>query len=115
MMFRFRRPSLGGRLSLAYLAVSTTVLLFSRWPDRAVMVFGFPLALAPGLVLQSLGNDPDPLPAAVSLSGFAILWVANAYVWGHILAGVYRAGCRWLFRPRTPAGHATDVPAQTGQ
>lgn len=91
MSFRWSRLTLGGRLSLIYLSVATSFLLLSRGPasEWAFMYLGLPLAYLIW-VASEVFYAGGRLPAVVGVSLFAILWVANAYLWGHVAAALVR-------------------------
>jgi hypothetical protein len=94
MAIRLSGMTLGGKLSLGYMCVATILLLFgglsSRWFE---MIIGFPLLYAPSICEQAFGEIGRPQPA-VRVSLFVLLWVANAYLWGHTIAAIARWLCR---------------------
>src|SRR5829696_1028540 len=90
MAIRISGMTLGGKLSLGYLCTATFLFVFGgRWSELFLMVLGFPLLYAPWVYEQAFGEIGRPRPVAGVTVG-VLLWVANAYLWGHIFAAVAR-------------------------
>lgn len=106
MAIRFSGMTLGGKLSLGYLCVAT--FLFVTGGELFLMVLGFPLVYAPWLYDQAFGEIGRPSPV-VGVSVLVLLWVGNAYLWGHTIAAL---GC-WLSHRFGPPG-SDPQPAEPG-
>src|SRR5262249_41676675 len=95
MGFRYSGMTLGGKLSLAYLAFSSILLVIggisSEW---VLIVFGFPLLYAPWVYGQVFGEIGQLQPMR-GLLLLATLWVGNAYVWGYTVALIVRWVRSW--------------------
>jgi hypothetical protein len=110
-MFRVRGVSLGGKLSLTCLFVASLFMLAEGGPTEWVLtVFGFPLLYAPWVAEQVFGKFKLPPPAGLSL--FVLLWVGNAYLWGHTLAAVIRWWDRFV-QAEERAATPPDPPANS--
>jgi hypothetical protein len=106
MAIRLSGMTLGGKLSLGYLCVATFLFLAGgRSSEWFLMVLGFPLLYAPWLYEQAFGELGRPRPV-VGASLFVLLWVGNAYLWGHSVAAVVR----WLSRRFGPPGGSQSRP-----
>ncbi len=115
MVIRRSGMTLGGKLSLGYLCVATFLFITGgRSSEWFLMVFGFPLLYAPWVYEQAFGEIGRPRPA-VGVSVGVLLWVANAYLWGHGVAAVVG----WLGRRSGPpdgrARHAEPLYGLTSQ
>jgi hypothetical protein len=107
MAIRLSGMTPGGKLSLGYLCVATfLVVIGGRSSEWFLMVFGFPLLYAPWVYEQAYGGIGRPRPV-VGVTVGVLLWVANAYLWGHALAAVVR----WLGRRSGPPGDEPE-PAE---
>jgi len=107
MPIRRSAMTLGGKLSIGCLAVATFLFVFGgRSSEWFLTVFGFPLVYIPWVCEQAFGAIDRPRPE-VGVTVGVLLWVANAYLWGHGVAAV--AG--WTGRrfgqgtPNPTAGH----------
>ncbi len=93
MPIRLRAMSLDGKLSLGYLLVVAflfvTTIPHGQSPVWMLWLLGFPLLYAPWVFQQAAG-DLGPMSPAVGVSIYVLLWVANAYLWGHTAAAVAR-------------------------
>lgn len=90
MAFRRTAMSLGGKLSLGYLlAANFFVCAGGRSWDQFVLVFGFPLLYALWGYEKVFGTI-GPWRPAVFVPIAVLLWVGNAYFWGHTAAAVVR-------------------------
>jgi hypothetical protein len=69
------------------------------------MVFGFPLLYVPWLCERVFGEFGRPRPA-VGVTVGVLLWVANAYLWGHGVAAAVRA----FNRPATDGSGSPPEP-----
>jgi hypothetical protein len=104
-MFRLHGISLGGKLSLTYLAVASVLLLLGgRSSEWFLTVVGFPLLFAPWAVGKVFGEFRPSPPVGITV--FVLLWVGNAYLWGHTIAAVVQ----WLGRRGQGKGPADQPP-----
>jgi hypothetical protein len=96
MRVRLSGVTLGGQLSLSYLLVATLLLIFGgRWSEWFLMILGFPLMWAAGAYTWAFGETGQP-PPEVAAAVVVLLWIGNAYLWGHVAAAVARRVGRWL-------------------
>jgi hypothetical protein len=86
MAIRFFGMTLGGKLSVAYLAISSFLFIAGGHSSELFLtIFGFPLLYAPWLYSLIFGEIGQLNPTA-SVLLFVLLWVPNAYLWGHAAA-----------------------------
>jgi len=112
MAIRLSGMTLGGKLSLGYVFVATFLWVFGgRSSEWFLMVLGFPLLYAPELVFGDFGR----LPTTIGASLLVLLWVGNAYLWGHGIAALIRVVgsgiCGATPGPQGAAEQMADVEA----
>lgn len=113
MWIRLTGMTLGGKLSLGHLLLTSSLLLFGAGSDLAhwcLVVLGFPLMYAPWAYQQAFGGSAEPVfHSGGTAALFFLLLVANAYLWGHLAAGVVRLA----FRRSRPAARLAEHDDET--
>lgn len=103
MSFRLARLSLGGKLSVGYLVIATLLVLRGdgRTAEWAFVHLWLPVAYLLWVLSEAFYGG-GRLPPAIGVPLFAVLWAANAYFWGHLIAAAARVIVRVSGR-RQPA------------